>query len=399
MPGGGYVRVEVRNSCADFKSYRAARVKSLFNAGSGCEFSLDADLEIDDANWKIGVVVGPSGSGKTSIGRALFGGGVIYEPNGWADDKPIVDCIAPGAEFDAVTGALAAVGLGSVPSWLRPYRVLSNGEKFRADLARIVCEAPPKVIVDEFTSVVDRQIAKFGALAFQKSWRRTGGQCVLLSCHYDILEWIEPDWVFDTLTGQFQRGSLWRRPKFDVEIWETDKRYWPLFEPHYYLKLPSMIAATYYVGTVDGEPVCHLAVSPKLEVNGMRASRMVVMPEWQGAGVGMRFLNTVCDIHVTGRGRYGDRVKSVFFHTSHPGLCAGLRRDPRWRQTSSALFGTNKRKSAASITRSQKGAANAVGRPGYGGHFRAVQGFKYTAKEKLESDGKEAKEQGRATGA
>jgi len=87
----------------------------------------------------------------------------------------------------------AAVGLGSVPSWLRPFGVLSNGEKFRANLARVICDAPKQVVVDEFTSVVDRQIARFGALAFQKAWRRTGGQCVLLSCHYDILDWLEPD--------------------------------------------------------------------------------------------------------------------------------------------------------------------------------------------------------------
>jgi GNAT superfamily N-acetyltransferase len=254
--------------------------------------------------------------------------------------------------------------------------VLSNGEKFRADLAKIVCEAPAKVIVDEFTSVVDRQIAKFGALAFSKAWKRTGGQCVLLSCHYDILDWVEPDWVFDTSVGEFLRGSLWRRPKFELEIRQMpDKSLWPLFEPHYYLTLPPMIAAAYFVGFVDGEPVCHLGVSPKLEVGGMRASRMVVMPEWQGAGIGMRFLNAVCDVHVKGLSRYGDRVKAVYFHTSHPGLCAGLRRDKSWRQVSAELYGGNKKKSAASIKKSAAGRGTPTA--GYGGHFRAVQGFKY----------------------
>ena len=136
-----------------------------------------------------------------------------------------------------------------------------------------------------------------------------------------------------------------------------------------------MIAATYYVGTVDGEPVCHLGVSPRLEVNGMRASRMVVMPEWQGAGIGLRFLNAVCDLQVSGQGRYGDRVKAVYFHTSHPGLCAGLRRDARWRQVSAKLHadtgGSSKSKMAARLKKLGGPAA------GYGGHFRAVQGFKY----------------------
>ncbi len=366
------MKLAIRNRCSDFSSYRAARVKSLFNVDSGANFSLDADLDIDDDGWKIGVVVGPSGSGKTSIGRQIFGDGALYEPSGWKDGAPIVDSILPGGDFDAVTGALAAVGLGTVPSWLRPYSVLSNGEKFRADLAKIICEAPAQVVVDEFTSVVDRQIARFGALAFQKAWRRTPGKAVLLSCHYDIIEWIEPDWVFDTATGQFQRGSLWRRPRFDLEIWQTDKRYWPAFEPHHYLKPPPMIAAEYFVGTVDREPVCHIAFSPRLEIHAMRACRMVVMPEWQGAGIGMRFLNALCQYHLDGKGRYGARPhKGTYFHTSHPGLCAALRRDPKWVQVSAALYGADKKQSARSM--------KMAGGPGvgFGGHFRAVQGFRY----------------------
>lgn len=65
------MKITVRNTCRDHDSYRAARVKSLFNVESGADFSLDADLPIDDQDWQIGVVVGPSGSGKTSIGRQL----------------------------------------------------------------------------------------------------------------------------------------------------------------------------------------------------------------------------------------------------------------------------------------------------------------------------------------
>jgi len=371
------VKIEVRNSCADFASYRAARVKSLFNAETGANFSIDADLPIDDRPWSIGAVVGPSGSGKTSLGRQIFGAGAFYQPEGWRADAPVVDCIAPDGSFDEVTAALASVGLGDVPAWLRPYAVLSNGERFRADLARIIAEAPAQVVVDEFTSVVDRQIAKIGALAFQKAWRRTKGRAVLLSCHYDVLEWLEPDWVFDTGRREFQWVRL-RRPRFELEIWQTDGSYWPLFEPHHYLKLPRMVAAQYYVGTVDGEPVSHLAVSPKLETGGVRACRMVVMPEWQGAGVGLRFLNAVCEHWLRGEGKWGDRVRAVYFHTSHPGLCAALRRDKRWAQTSCALFGGNKAKSGKSINKSGKrNLTGEFGSPGYGGHFRAVQGFAY----------------------
>lgn len=366
------MKVEVRNTCSDFNSYRAARVKSLFNCDTGANFSLDAELPIEGTDWQIGVVVGPSGSGKTSIGRAVWPDiGITDLDAGWPAGVPIVDAIAPGGSFDAVTGALSAVGLGSVPAWLRPHSALSNGERFRAGLARVLSDAPDRVVIDEFSSVVDRQIAKVGASAFAKSWRRGAGRAVLLSCHYDVLDWIEPDWVFDTRTGELQRGALWRRPKFELEVLQTDGGYWPMFEPHHYLKLPRMVAAKYYVGFVDGEAVCHLAVSPKLESHGMRACRMVVMPEWQGAGVGMRFLNEVCRLQFTAANKFHERTRAVYFHTSHPGLCAALRRDRRWVQVSQMMGGVHKGRSAASMAKSAVCAG-----VGFGGHHRAVQGFK-----------------------
>ncbi len=133
-----------------------------------------------------------------------------------------------------------------------------------------------------------------------------------------------------------------------------------------------MIGATCHVATVNGELVAHLGVSTRPRLTEARACRLVVMPEWQGAGVGMRFLNHVCQRWLEGKNRYGIRVPTLF-HTSHPGLCAALRRDPHWAQVSAMLHGDNKLRSAQSMARSGK---SAVPR-GHGGHFRAVQGFRY----------------------
>lgn len=248
------MKIEVHNRVSDFNSYRAARVKSLFNAENGCNFDLEIDADLS-GDWNIGVVVGPSGSGKTSIGKIIFGENKIYDyHDGWDADKPIIDCIAPGGDFNEVTGALANVGLGDVPAWLRPFRVLSNGEQFRAGLARVVCEKPQEIVIDEFTSVIDRQIAKIGSQAFQKAWRRNNptGKVVILTPHYDILDWLQPDWVIDTKTKTFERGVPRQRPKIELEIFEVDKRYWKFYKPHYYLDLPMPIAAQYFIGTVGG---------------------------------------------------------------------------------------------------------------------------------------------------
>ena len=199
--------VKVRNKTKASTGYRDSRVISLFNAESGAEFNLDANIPIEGLDWQIGLIVGPSGSGKTSLGRALFGGGNIVDLyDGWDNDVPIVEAISPEGDFNSVTGALANVGLGDVPSWLRPFSALSNGQQFRAGLARLISDAPDEVIVDEFTSVIDRQIAKIGAMAFSKGWRRNKGKkVVLLACHYDIIEWLRPDWVFDTGTGELKK--------------------------------------------------------------------------------------------------------------------------------------------------------------------------------------------------
>lgn len=376
------MKIEIHKTCSDFTSYRASRVKSLFNAESGCEFNHTADMPVEDEQWSVGLIVGPSGSGKTSLGNAIFGGGRVHDLySGWDDDKPIVDCIDPDGDFNSVTGALASVGLGDVPSWLRPFGVLSNGQKFRAGLARLICSNETDIVVDEFTSVVDRQIAKVGAQAFSKSWKRTGRRVVLLSCHYDIVDWLEPDWVYDTRESRFSREYR-SRPKFEVEIQQVNASYWSYFKPHYYLDLPMPPAAMYFVGTVDGELVSHVAVAPMFTASAYRATRLVVMPEWQGAGVGTKFLEWVCEWHKQGNGRKGMKYPTLF-HTSHPQLIQYLMRSPRWILKSQQLFGGNKVKSASSIARAQAGRSDAFGKKegtstgGYGGHFRAVQGFKY----------------------
>lgn len=370
------MKLTISHRCSDFNSYRAERVKSLFNVETGANFTLEAELDVESAPWQIGVIVGPSGSGKTSLGRALWGPQALWAP-AWPADAPVIEAITPAGSFDDVTAALSSVGLGSVPTWLRPFPVLSNGEQFRANLARLIAEAPAQVVLDEFSSVVDRQIAQIGAGAFAKAWRRTQGRAVLLSCHYDVLDWLQPDWVFDTATGQFLRGWVRRRPRVDVQLWQTDWRHWPAFEPHHYLKLPKMIAATNYVATVGNQLVAHVGVSTRAGLKEARACRLVVMPEWQGAGVGLRFLDAVCERWRQGLNRY-ERPMFTLFHTSHPGLASALRRSGSWTQVSARLVGDDKVRSAASVNASAKKLGwDAPGSAGYGGHFRAVQGFRY----------------------
>lgn len=179
-------------------TFRVSKIEADFDVKPehSCERFV-GDIDIPD-EWSIGVIVGGSGTGKSTIARELFGEQLVtgfdYAASSVVDDMP-------KANIDDITKMFYAVGFGSVPSWLKPYSVLSNGEKMRVDLARALLERD-FVVFDEFTSVVDRRVAQTACLAINKAVRHTGKKFIAVSCHYDILDWLEPDWVFDTNTMQ-----------------------------------------------------------------------------------------------------------------------------------------------------------------------------------------------------
>ena len=196
--------VSVEQEVPVYDTYAAERTRGLYNVdpGDGSVFKLDVELPIEAEDWQIGMIVGPSGSGKSSIVRRLRDQGWSeYEGGRWSKDAPIIEVLG-AADYAKATAALAAVGLGSVPSWLRPHHVLSTGEQFRANMAKLLLSGEKSVMMDEFTSVLDRQVAQVGAGAFAKSWRRKPGRRVILvTCHYDVLDWVQPDWWIDTAEG------------------------------------------------------------------------------------------------------------------------------------------------------------------------------------------------------
>lgn len=213
------MKIVVERSVEVRHTYTVSRALALFNvsADDTDRFMIEAELPVEDDSWKIGAIVGPSGSGKTTLVEALVDHGFV-DPyaDPWPHDESILDGVGGG--FDTATGALASVGLGTVPSWVRPYRVLSNGERFRADLARTLVQRVPRGVIDEFTSVVDRRVACIGAGAFAKAWRRGEGQIVVVSPHYDILPWLKPDWVLRTsTTGPTVTADEWEAIRPEVE--------------------------------------------------------------------------------------------------------------------------------------------------------------------------------------
>jgi ABC-type iron transport system FetAB ATPase subunit len=147
--------------------------------------------------YNIGMIVGASGSGKSQILKQYFNINLEEVVAEWFSDKAIV------SHFDTPDEAiekLFACGLASVPTLCKPFHILSNGEKYRANVAR---QLKDNMILDEFTSEVNRETAKSLSVALSKYIRQKNIRNVVLSsCHKDIIEWIEPDWVFDCDSGQ-----------------------------------------------------------------------------------------------------------------------------------------------------------------------------------------------------
>jgi ABC-type dipeptide/oligopeptide/nickel transport system ATPase subunit len=168
-------------------------------------------LPIEDDGWQIGVIVGRSGSGKSSIAKHLFPDSYIAGFN--FTHQCILDDFPEQLETSEVTRLLCSVGFASPPDWLKAYGCLSQGEKMRVDLARALC-LPQKVIVfDEFTSVIDREIAKLSSYAISKAVKREKDKkFIAVTCHFDVVDWLDPDWVFCTDTMEFSRKKELGRP-------------------------------------------------------------------------------------------------------------------------------------------------------------------------------------------
>lgn len=314
------------------RSGRVQQVEGMFDVPASEKTELEWEVPdsligvYDEADWNIGLIVGPSGSGKSTVARDLWPSNYVFPDDDfhWPEDRAVVDAI--DAPIKDTVKMLTAVGFGSPPAWLRPFHVLSTGEQFRAQLARALLELDAPV-VDEFTSVVDRQVAKFGSEATAKAVRARGSQLIAVTCHFDVMEWLNPDWVFRPDTGamEWPRGSL-QRPGIELEVRRVGREAWTVFGPHHYLSADLHIAARCAGAFIGDECVAFCAwyrfPHPRAK-DIMIASRVVVLPDYQGVGIGARLVEFIGNL-LHGE---GDRLHIT---TSHPAFIGYMRRSARW---------------------------------------------------------------------
>jgi GNAT superfamily N-acetyltransferase len=342
---------EITLCCPVARSPRVLQVAGMFDLPleDKASLTLRASLPLGERPWSIGLVTGPSGAGKSTLARHLWPGAMAGRHD-WPADAALVDGFPASMGIREVTGLLSAVGLSSPPAWVRPYRTLSNGEAFRADVARALAGRDGLVVIDEFTSVVDRQVAKVASHAVQKAVRRSGRQLVAVTCHYDVEDWLQPDWAYDVAAAELSWRQVQPHPPVRLGVHAADRSLWPLFARHHYLSAGIHQSARCFAAFHQGRPVAFAAYLhfPHPRAKNIKVShRVVVLPDWQGLGIGGR-LSEWLGQHLHEQGL---RFRAT---TAHPARIAYYARSPRWRlQPSAAPPGVHGPRSAGRFRASQ----------------------------------------------
>ena len=323
------MQIEHSVSCPVHHSFRVDQVAGMFDVPLEDKLEESFSVEVPDAeeDWRIGVIVGPSGSGKSTIARAAYGDALVTGFR-WPKEKAVIDGFPEAHNAKQITHILTAVGFSSPPSWVKPYHVLSGGERFRCDLARALLLDKPLVAFDEFTSVVDRTVAKIGSAAVSKAIHKghIERKFVAVTCHYDVVDWLQADWVLDMASGQLARGRL-RRPEIRLEIAPVHRSAWVLFRRHHYLSGNILPTSKCFCGFVDGVPAAFSAwvnrQTRARQAGDMREHRTVVLPDFQGVGIGNRLSEFCASIFAGIGGR-------SFSTTSHPSMIGYRSSSPNW---------------------------------------------------------------------
>jgi ABC-type ATPase involved in cell division len=322
-------RVDLVKGTTVGRGPRVRQLEGMFDVPhrESLEQQWHGDVPYDAEPWNVGLIVGPSGAGKTSLARELFGADRVDRRDVWTSGAVIED-IAPGVSMEDVTAALSAVGFNTVTAWMRPFSTLSNGEQFRASVARAMLETPADdiVVIDEFTSVVDRQVAQLASHAVQKYVRKSGKRLVAVTCHYDVIDWLQPDWILDASTMTFSRRSVQPRPRLNIEIGRADYSAWDVFAPFHYLTAALHRSARCFVLEVEGVPASFAGVLYRphptaRDVYGL--SRGVTLPDYQGLGLAFVLFDKL-------GAAYKACGKRLHLYPAHPSFIRSADRSPAW---------------------------------------------------------------------
>lgn len=176
---------------------RVLEIAEAFGLGlDDKEFIVFDQQPIDIEQGDVVYVTGQSGAGKSTVLRELAtqmehaGLNVVS-----IDEVPLLNCPLIDQIGKTTTEALnylSIAGLNDAYLFIRKPAELSDGQRYRFRLAKLIESGAKVWVADEFLAVLDRTTAKVIAFNLQKVARRVGATLLVATTHTDMVEDLAP---------------------------------------------------------------------------------------------------------------------------------------------------------------------------------------------------------------
>lgn len=200
------------------RSERVLEIAEAFGIGlDDKQFVVFDNLPLEINQGEIVYITGQSGSGKSTVLRELAeemtktGLTVADIDKVELQDKPLIDQI--GESLQEALTVLSIAGLNDAYLFVRKPKELSDGQRYRFRLAKLIESGANVWIADEFLAVLDRTTAKVIAYNIQKIARKVGATVLVATTHSDMVEDLAPDLYID------------KRYREKIEIVRTPEEY------------------------------------------------------------------------------------------------------------------------------------------------------------------------------
>lgn len=200
------------------RSERVLEIAEAFGIGlDDKQFVVFDNLPLEINQGDIVYITGQSGSGKSTVLRELAeemtktGLSVADIDKVELHDKPLIDQI--GESLQEALTILSIAGLNDAYLFVRKPKELSDGQRYRFRLAKLIESGANVWIADEFLAVLDRTTAKVIAYNIQKIARKVGATVLVATTHSDMVEDLAPDLYID------------KRYREKIEIVRTPEEY------------------------------------------------------------------------------------------------------------------------------------------------------------------------------
>jgi len=275
-----------------------------------------------DEDFNVALITGPSGSGKTSMAHQYFGAPFVAK---FAANKSVLSFFPNLKKAKEIFKVL----LLDPKEIFKTFDKLNSSAQERVNIARGLYEAPECLILDEFTSSMERRTAQLVAKNISQYARAKGIKVVLVACHQDLVgsNACSPDWWFSTksqtlscfeLPSEFAESSfpehvtdiVWTVPEMVVDVKRCHRDRWYYFALHHYKdhNLSNMAQNfALFVTYKNLEIPCDLigwasamvGMLPNAELPGTprREHRTVVLPDYQGLGFASRSCDAIGEMY------------------------------------------------------------------------------------------------------